>query len=60
MVGSGADDADIDAVSLIPSCEAVDDVDAIPCVQVVDGALSVDFPDLPGTTALAETMPSHM
>lgn len=46
MVSSGAYDADIDAVSFVPSCKAVDDVDSIPCVQIVDGALAVDFPDL--------------
>lgn len=46
MVGTGADNADIDAVAFIPSSEAVDNVDAISGVEVVDGAFSVDSPHL--------------
>lgn len=42
-----ADDTDIDPIAFVPSCEAVDDVYSISCVQVVNGTLTVDFPDLP-------------
>jgi hypothetical protein len=48
VVGARADDAHADAVALVPSCEAVDDVDAIPGVEVVNGTLAVDAPDLDG------------
>lgn len=48
MVGAGADDADADAVLFIPAGVAIDDVDAVARVEVVDGALAVDFPDLGG------------
>jgi hypothetical protein len=47
MVGTGANDSDIDPVPLIPASEAVDNVDAISGVEVVDSAFSVDAPDLP-------------
>ena len=46
MVGASADDPHADAVALIPSCKAVDDVDAVAGVEVVDGTLTVDSPDL--------------
>ena len=46
VVGAGADDAHANAVLLIPAGIAIDDVDAIPGVEVVDSALAVDFPDL--------------
>ena len=46
MVGSGTDDSDLDLVFLVPSCEAVDDVNPIPRVQIIDRALAVNSPDL--------------
>lgn len=46
MIGTGADDADIDPVPLIPSGIAIDDIDSRTSVEVVDSAFSVDFPDL--------------
>lgn len=46
MIGSGAHDTDIDAVPLVPSSEAVNDVDSVPRVQVIDGTLSIDSPNL--------------
>lgn len=46
VVGTGADDADLDLVLLVPSCETVDNVDAIPGVEVIDGTLTVNLPDL--------------
>lgn len=46
VVGTGADHAHSYPVALIPACEAVDDVDALTGVEVVDGTLAVDAPDL--------------
>lgn len=46
MVGTGADDTDINAIALIPAGKTVDDVDTVPGVEVVDSTLSVDSPDL--------------
>lgn len=46
MIGTGADDADIDPIPLIPSGKAIDDIDSGPGVEVVDSAFSVDFPNL--------------
>jgi hypothetical protein len=46
VVGARAHDAHLDAVLLVPAGIAVDDVDAVPRVEVVDGALAVNFPDL--------------
>ena len=46
MVGPGADNAHADAVALVPASKAIDDVDAVAGVEVVDSALAVDTPDL--------------
>lgn len=46
MVGTGADNADLDAVLLVPTGITVNDVDAVAGVEVVDGTLAVDLPDL--------------
>lgn len=46
VVGSGANNADVDAVALVPAGEAIDDVDAGAGIEVVDGTLAVDFPNL--------------
>ena len=46
MVSSCANNSDIDSISLIPSSEAIDNIDTVPCVEIVNGAFSVDFPDL--------------
>lgn len=48
MVGARADNADANAVAFIPAGEAIDDVDAFPGVEVVNGTLTVDTPDLGG------------
>lgn len=55
MVSSCADDTDIDPVSFVPSCVSVNHVNTISRVEVVDGALSVDFPNL-GQGQLARLM----
>ena len=46
MVGTGADNADVDAVLLVPASIAIYDVDSISGIEVVDGSFSVDLPDL--------------
>jgi hypothetical protein len=46
MVGTSADDTDVDAVALVPAGKAIDNVDTIAGVEIVDCALSVDAPDL--------------
>lgn len=46
MISTGADDANIDPVSFIPTGEAIDDINSVPGIQIVDGAFSVDFPHL--------------
>jgi len=46
VVGAGAHDAHADTVALIPAGESVNDIDAVPGVEVVDGTLTVDAPDL--------------
>lgn len=46
VVGTSADNADVDPVALVPSGETIDDIDAASGVEVVDGTFSVDTPDL--------------
>jgi hypothetical protein len=46
MVGSGAYDADAYPVALIPTSVTIDNIDAIPSVEVVNGTLAVDTPYL--------------
>jgi hypothetical protein len=52
MVGSGAYHADAYPVALVPTSVSVDDIDAVPGVEVVNGTLAVDSPDL--TVLLAQ------
>lgn len=53
MVCTSADNADLDPVTLIPTCETIDDIDAASCVEVVDGTFAVDTPDLSNDISLA-------
>ena len=46
MVGTGADNAYTDAVAFVPSRKTIDDIDAIAGIEVVNGTLTVDAPDL--------------
>ena len=46
MVSSGAYNADIDAVSFIPSSEAIDNVYSVSSIEIIDRSLPIDFPDL--------------
>ena len=43
MVGSGADDADLDAFVGIPSGEGVDDVEVLAGIEVILGSFAIDF-----------------
>lgn len=46
MVGSGTDDAHMDSITFIPTCKAIDNIDPISGVEIVNRTLSVDAPDL--------------
>jgi hypothetical protein len=46
MIGTGADNSDTDAVPLVPAGVAIDDIDAVSGVEVVNSSFSVDLPDL--------------
>lgn len=46
MIGSSADDAHSDTISLIPSSISIDNIDTISCVQVVNSSFPVNPPDL--------------
>lgn len=46
MVSAGAHNADTDAVTLVPAGVSINDINAVPCVEVIDGTFSVDSPDL--------------
>lgn len=46
MVGTGANDSNVDSVLFIPSSKSINHVDSISGVEVVDGAFAIDQPDL--------------
>lgn len=46
VVGTSADNANADAVALIPAGVTIDNIDAVTGVEVVDSTLTVDTPDL--------------
>lgn len=46
MVGTGADNSDADTVALVPAGIAVDNVNSIPGIEVVDSTFPIDLPDL--------------
>jgi len=46
MVGTSANNTDVDPVAFIPSCKSINDVNAATGVQVIDGTFSVDSPNL--------------
>jgi hypothetical protein len=46
MVRASANHSYAYPVALIPASESIDDVDAVPGVEIVDGTLTVDAPDL--------------
>jgi hypothetical protein len=53
MVGASAHHANAYPVTLIPAGISVDDIDAIPSVEVVNGTFTVDAPDLEVLSATA-------
>jgi hypothetical protein len=46
MIGASAHHSDAYPVALIPSGKSIDDIDAVPGVEVVNGTLTVNTPDL--------------
>jgi hypothetical protein len=46
MVGTSADDPYVDPIALVPASIAIDYVDAVPGVEVIDGTFAVDSPYL--------------
>jgi hypothetical protein len=46
MVGTRADNTNVDAVALVPAGETIDNIDTVASVEVVDSTLAVDTPDL--------------
>lgn len=46
MVSASTDNANVNSVPLIPASETFDNIDAISCIQVVDGTLTINAPDL--------------
>lgn len=46
MIRSSADNSYTDPVPLIPASVAIDDIDSIAGIQIVDSSLSVDPPHL--------------
>lgn len=46
MVGTSTDNTDFDSVAFIPTSKAIDDINSVPSVQVVDGTFAVDPPNL--------------
>ena len=50
MVGTSTDHTDADTVSLIPASKAINDVDTVTGVEVVDSTFTVDSPDLEGVS----------
>lgn len=46
MVGTSADNADSDSITFVPTSKAVNDVNSISSVQVVDSTFAVNPPNL--------------
>ena len=46
MVCTSANNTDSDSVALVPSGIAIDNIDSVPGVQVINSTLAVDSPDL--------------
>ena len=51
MVGTSADNPDFDSVLLVPSCEAVHNINAISGVEIIDSTFTVDPPNLDTATS---------
>ena len=59
VVGAGTHDTDLDSVAGVPAGVAVKDVDPGTGIEVVDGTLTVDLPDLFGH-GLVDGAPPHV
>jgi hypothetical protein len=46
VVGTSADNSDLDPVFLVPSCKTVDDVNSVSCVEIINSTFTVDSPNL--------------
>ena len=46
MVCSGADNSDADSIPHVPASKAIDDIDPISCIKVVNCSFTVDLPYL--------------
>lgn len=46
MVSTSADNADSNAIALVPASKPVHDIDAVSGVEIVDGSFAVDSPHL--------------
>lgn len=46
MVGTSADNADSDPITLVPTSKAINDVDSVSSIQIIDGTFAVDPPNL--------------
>jgi hypothetical protein len=57
MVGTSADNTDVDAVTLVPAGETIDNVDTVAGVEVVDSTLAVDTPHLEWTVSIPFPFP---
>jgi hypothetical protein len=58
MVGASTNNTDTDTVSLIPAGVAIDDIDTVAGVEVVDSTFTVDTPDLQRVSHQPYTMTS--
>ncbi len=48
MVRPGADDAHMDPITFVPTGKAINNIDPISGVEIINRTLSVDSPDLSG------------
>lgn len=46
MISASTNNPNIDAIFGVPASKAIYDIDTIPSIQIIDGALPVDFPNL--------------
>ena len=58
MVSPSADNANAYPVAFVPASKSVDDVDTVPCVQVINSTFTVDAPDLSWLLAMLRPIPT--
>jgi hypothetical protein len=54
MVGTSTNDSDLNSVFLVPASKSIDNIDAVPGVQVINGTFSVDSPNLNEKTQISK------